>query len=165
MVEMLVPSKLMAAMQTTATRDSSRPYSTSEAPSSSRMNLVEAARSLVIEISLDGVVRVKGNKTPPTAQILLARLLSRPEMLLPSKVTAAMQTTATRDSSRPYSTKEAPSSSRMNLVEAARSLVMEISPGGVDRVKGKKTSPTTQILLARPVNRLEMLVPSVVMAT
>ena len=44
MVEMLVPSKVMAAMQTTATRDSSRPYSTSEAPSSSRTNLVEAQK-------------------------------------------------------------------------------------------------------------------------
>src|SRR5271166_493497 len=115
MVEMLVPSKVTAAMQTTATRDSSRPYSTSEAPSSSRMNLVEAPRSSVIEISPDGVDRVKGNKTPPTTQILPARVLSMVEMSLPSKVTAAMQTTATRDSSRPYSTNEAPSSSRMNL--------------------------------------------------
>jgi len=72
-------------------------------------------------ISPDGVDRVKGNKTPPTAQILPAKVLSRPEMLAPSKVTAAMQTTATRDSSRPYSTSEAPSSSRTNLVWAARS--------------------------------------------
>jgi len=78
MVEMMVPSVVMAAMQTTATRDSSRPYSTSEAPSSSRANLVEAAvRGLVMEISPEGVDRVKGNKTPPTVQILLARLLKR----------------------------------------------------------------------------------------
>ena len=78
MVEMMVPSVVMAATQTTETRDSSRPYSTSEAPSSSRANLVEAAvRGLVMEISPDGVDRVKGNKTPPTVQILLARLLKR----------------------------------------------------------------------------------------
>ena len=78
MVEMMVPSVVMAATQTTATSDSSRPYSTSEAPSSSRANLVEAAvRGLVMEISPDGVDRVKGNKTPPTVQILLARLLKR----------------------------------------------------------------------------------------
>ncbi len=78
MVEMPVPSVVMAATQTTATRDSSKPYSTSEAPSSSRANLVAAAvRGLVMEISLDGVDRVKGNKTPPTAQILLAKLLKR----------------------------------------------------------------------------------------
>jgi hypothetical protein len=104
MSEMLVASALMATMQTTATRDSSRPYSTKEAPSSSRTNLVEAARSFIIEISPNGVDRVKGNKTPPTAQILPARVVSMPEMLLPSKLMAAMQTTATRDSSRPYST-------------------------------------------------------------
>jgi hypothetical protein len=30
-----------------------------------------------MEISPDGVDRVKGNKTPPTVQILLARLLKR----------------------------------------------------------------------------------------
>ena len=78
MVEMMVPSVVMAATQTTATSDSSRPYSTSEAPSSSWANLVEAAvRGLVMEISSDGVDRVKGNKTPPTVQILLARLLKR----------------------------------------------------------------------------------------
>ncbi len=46
--------------------------------SSSRANLVEpAVRGLVMEISPDGVDRVKGNKTPPTVQILLARLLKR----------------------------------------------------------------------------------------
>src|SRR5271157_5524051 len=152
MVEMLLPSKVTAAMQTTATRDSSRPYSTNEAPSSSRMNLVEAARSSVIEISRDGVDRVRGNKTPPTAQILPARVLSRPEMLVPSKVTAAMQTTASRDSSRPYSTKDAPSSSRTNLVWAAKNLVMERSPGqGLERsansLAGRSGSPPT----GRPV--------------
>ena len=50
------------------------------APSSSRMNLVGAARSLVMGFSPDGIDRVKGNKTPPTAQILVARLLSRVEI-------------------------------------------------------------------------------------
>src|SRR5271166_3004956 len=165
MVEMLLPSKVTAAMQTTATRDSSRPYSTKEAPSSSRTNLVEAARSLVMEISPDGVDRVKGNKTPPTAQILPATLVNMSEMLVVSVLMATMQTTATRDNSRPYSTKEAPSSSRTNLVEAARSFIIEISPDGVDRVKGNKTPPTAQILPARVVNMVEMLVPSVVMAT
>ena len=34
-----------------------------------------------MEISPDGVDRVKGNKTPPTAQILLARLLKADEEL------------------------------------------------------------------------------------
>ena len=86
MVEMPVPSVVMAATQTTATRDSSKPYSTSEAPSSSRANLVAAAvRGLVMEISPDGVDRVKGNKTPLTAQILPATVVSRLEMLVPSK--------------------------------------------------------------------------------
>src|SRR5208337_5488145 len=94
----------------------------------------------------------KGNKTPPTAQILPATVLSMVEMLLPSKVTAAMQTTATRDSSRPYSTKEAPSSSRTNLVWAARSLVMELSPGqGLERSAASLASRSGSPLTGRPV--------------
>ena len=73
-------------------------------------------------------------------------------MLPPSKVTAAMQTTATRDSSRPYSTKEAPSSSRTNLVWAARSLVMEISPGqGLERSAASLASRSGSPLTGRPV--------------
>jgi len=91
MVEMPVPSVVMAATQTTATRDSSKPYSTSEAPSSSRANLVAAAvRGLVMEISPDGVDRVKGNKTPPTAQILLARLLKRMKVEFSKSITLSM---------------------------------------------------------------------------
>src|SRR5208282_3432173 len=144
MLEMLVPSKLTAAMQTTATRDSSRPYSTKEAPSSSQTNLVWAARGLVMELSPDGIDRGKGNKTPRTAQIRPATV----EMLVPIKLMAAMQITATRDSSRPYSTKEAPSSSRTNLVWAAGSLLMELSPGqGLGRsaasLAGRSGSPLT----------------------
>jgi len=91
MVEVMVPSVVMAATQTTATSDSSRPYSTSEAPSSSRANLVEAAvRGLVMEISPDGVDRVKGNKTPPTVQILLARLLKRMKVEFSRSITLSM---------------------------------------------------------------------------
>ena len=91
MVEMPVPSVVMAATQTTATRDSSRPYSTSETPSSSRANLVEAVvRGLVMEISPDGVDRVKENKTPPTAQLLLARLLKRMKVEFSRSITLSM---------------------------------------------------------------------------
>src|SRR5208282_4319401 len=54
----------------------------------------------------------------------------------PSVVMAKMQTTATRDSSRPYSTSEAPSSSRTNFV-AARSLVMEFFPDSAERGDGQ----------------------------
>ncbi len=91
MAEMPVPSVVMAATQTTATRDSSRPYSTSETPSSSRANLVEAVvKGLVMEISPDCVDRVKENKTPPTAQLLLARLLKRMKVEFSRSITLSM---------------------------------------------------------------------------
>src|SRR5271157_658398 len=61
-------------------------------------------------------------------QIVPAMVLNTLLMLLPRTVMAAMQITAMSASSSPYSASEAPSSSRTNLVEAARSLVIDVSP-------------------------------------
>src|SRR4051812_29038317 len=52
MDETLVPRMAMAAMQMTAMSASKRQYSASEAPSSSRISLVEAVRNLVMDLSL-----------------------------------------------------------------------------------------------------------------
>jgi len=55
--------------------------------------------------------------TDPTSDVLKVLL-----MVVPRAVTAPMMTAAIRAASRPYSTAEAPSSSRTNLV-MARSMV------------------------------------------
>ncbi len=56
----------------------------------------------------DSISHVQGGSETPINcrgdQITLARLENMLEMLLPSLLMATMQTTATRDSSRPYST-------------------------------------------------------------
>jgi hypothetical protein len=126
-----LPSKVIAAIHTTATRATSRMYSTSEAPSSSRMNVMNAGRiELIIVVAFtphSAAAAPQGAPRGPVVVItstrarcarycliVLAASSNFPFDDFPRNVIAEIETTAIKATRRMYSTSEAPASSAIH---------------------------------------------------